>query len=57
MKKTYSIGWMASYLQFAPATFYYQRKRIGKDTEAALRAKVIKASLEHLEFGMEHITL
>ena len=62
-KKPYSIGWMTSSLHLAPATFYYHRKRIGKDPEAALKARVraecarrpawgyrrIKAALEHDE--------
>lgn len=52
---TYSIGWMASSLRLAPATFYYHRKRIGADPEARLRARVAEVCRAHPEFGYRRV--
>lgn len=54
-RKTYSIGWMLSCIGLAPATFYYHRKRIGKDPERGLRAKVMEVGAAHPEFGYRRV--
>lgn len=50
-KKTYSTGWILSYIKLAPATFYYHRKALGIDKEKDLREKIRMISAEHPEFG------
>ncbi len=54
-KRAYSIGQMTSYLQLAPATFYYHRKRMGADPEADVRERVRAACAENPAFGYRRI--
>ncbi|WP_278852582.1 IS3 family transposase [Gordonibacter pamelaeae] len=51
LRKTYSTGWTLSSLRLAPATFYYHAKRAGKDREAELRPRVLRACLENPGWG------
>lgn len=52
---TYSTGWMASCVGLAPATFYYHRKRIGRDREGLLRPRVVKACRENPAWGYRRV--
>lgn len=53
----YTISSLASSLRLAPATFYYHRRRTGRDEreKEALRARVLEVSAEHPEYGYRRV--
>lgn len=56
-KKTtrYSTNFLISSLNLAPASFYYHKKRLGKDPDADIRHKVIAACKAHRAWGYRRI--
>lgn len=55
LAKTYSIGWTTSSLGLAPATFYYHRRRLGRDREGATRPWVVRTCRENPAWGYRRV--
>lgn len=51
----YSISFLTSSLALAPASFYYHKKRMGKDPDEGLKERVIRACAEHPAFGYRRV--
>ena len=54
-KKMYSIGQILSYVNLAPATFYYHKKKMGTDQQQTLTTAIREICTLHPEFGYRRV--
>lgn len=54
-KKMYSIGQILSYVNLAPATFYYHKKKMGTDQQQTLTTAIREICALHPEFGYRRV--